>query len=197
MEDFSNNEGISWSEEAKIRVMNAPDFVRAGIKKLMVIRAKERGMKEITSELLSEIRDESMKFASRRMKNMGFEELQMKAFDKAKEKMKNVRKKEVIGDIQSFLEKRTGKNQSILNKFEKYFNETMSKKDGLTWTQEAKDRLKKAPSFVRGMAQKAIEDQAKKKGCKEVTGELISEVMDNLIPASVKEMMKKRKKTGE
>jgi hypothetical protein len=197
MEDFSNAEGIIWSEEAKIRVMNAPDFVRSGIKKLMVIRAKERGMKEITSELLSEIRDESMKFASRRMKNMGFEELQMKAFDKAKEKMKNVRKKEVIGDIQSFLEKRTGKNQSILNKFEKYFNETKSKKDGLTWTQEAKDRLKKAPSFVRGMAQKAIEDQAKKKGCKEVTGELLSEVMDILIPASVKEMKKKRKKTGE
>ena len=197
MEDFSNTEGIIWSEDAKIRVMNAPDFVRSGIKKLMVIRAKERGMKEITSELLSEIRDESMKFASRRMKNMGFEELQMKAFDKAKEKMKNVKKKEVIGDIQSFLEKRTGKNQSILNKFEKYFNETKSKKDGLTWTQEAKDRLEKAPFFVRGMAQKAIEDQAKKKGCKEVTGELISEVMDNLIPASVKEMMKKRKKTGE
>ncbi|MDP7555678.1 MAG: PCP reductase family protein, partial [Nitrospinota bacterium] len=66
MEDFSNTEGIIWSEDAKIRVMNAPDFVRSGIKKLMVIRAKERGMKEITSELLSEIRDESMKFASRR-----------------------------------------------------------------------------------------------------------------------------------
>ncbi|MEE9165764.1 MAG: PCP reductase family protein [Nitrospinota bacterium] len=197
MEDFSNDEGITWSEEAKKRVMNAPDFVRPGIKKLMVIRAKERGMKEITSEFLSEIRDESMKFAARRMKNMGFEELRMKAFEKAKEKMKNFRKKEVIENIQSFLEKRTGKNQSILNKFEKYFNEIKSKESELAWTQEAKDRLEKAPSFVRGMAQKAIEDHAKKKGCKEVTGELISEVMDNLIPASVKQMMKKGKKTGE
>ncbi len=189
MEDFSNNEGIIWSEVAKKRVMNAPDFVRPGIKKLMVIKAKERGMKEITSELLSKIRDESMKFAAGRMKNMGFEELQMKAFDKAKEKMKNFRKKEVIEDIQSFLKKRTGKNQSILNKFEKYFSELKSSENGLAWTQDAKDRLQKAPPFVRGMAQKAIEDHAKKNGCKEVTGELISEVMDNLIPPSVKQMM--------
>lgn len=194
MEDFSNNAGITWAEEAKKRVMNAPDFVRPGIKKLMVIKAKQRGLKEITSELLSEIRDESMKFAAGRMKNMGFEELQMKAFDKAKEKMKNFRKKEVIEDIQSFLKKRTGKNQSILNKFEKYFSELKSTENGLAWTQEAKDRLQKAPPFVRGMAQKAIEDHAKKKGCKKVTAELISDVMDNLIPPSVKQMMVSGKK---
>ncbi|MDP6625592.1 MAG: hypothetical protein QGG87_03950, partial [Nitrospinota bacterium] len=91
MEDFSNDEGITWSEEAKSRVLNAPGFVQAGIKKLMVIRAKERGMTEITSELLTEIRNESMQFAARRMKKMGFEELQMEAFDKAKEKMKSIR----------------------------------------------------------------------------------------------------------
>lgn len=189
MEDFSNKEGITWSGEAKKRVLNAPDFVRPGIKKLMVIRAKERGMKEITSEFLSEIRDKSMKLAARRMKNMGFEELQMQAFDKAKEKMKNVRKKEVIGNIQSFLKKRTGKNQSIIQKFEKYFNELNSKKSGISWTQEAKDRLAKAPPFVRPMAQKAIEDHTKKKGCNEVTADIIAEVMDNLIPDSVKKAM--------
>lgn len=189
MEDFPDKEGIAWSDDSKERVMNAPDFVRPGIKKLMIIRAKERGMKEITSEFLSEIRNESMKFAARRMKNMGFEELHMGAFDKAKDKMKNVRKKEVIGDIQSFLEKRTGKNKSILNKFEKYFDQVKPTKNGLTWTQEAKDRLEKAPPFVRGMAQKSIEDHAKKKGCKEVNAELISEVMDDIIPPSVKQMM--------
>lgn len=188
MEDFSNDEGITWSEEAKSRVLNAPGFVQAGIKKLMVIRAKERGMTEITSELLTEIRNESMQFAARRMKKMGFEELQMEAFDKAKEKMKSLRKKDVIGNIQSFLEKRTGKRQSILDKFEEYFKEQKSE-TVLCWTEEAKDRLSKAPPFVRGMAQKAIEEHAKKKGSKEVTAELISDVMDNLIPPSVKQMM--------
>ncbi len=189
MDDFSNNDGIAWSEDAKKRVYNAPDFVRAGIKKLMVIRAKERGMKEITSELLSEIRDESMKFASKRMKNMGFEELQMAAFDKAKAKMKNVRKKEVIGSIQGFLEQRTTKNKSIMNKFEKYFSDLNAKDSGLSWTKEAEDRLAKAPVFVRPMAKKAIEDHASKSGKKEVTGELMEEVMDQLIPASVKKAM--------
>ena len=189
MEDFSNKEEITWTEDAKKRVRNAPDFVRSGIKKLMVIRAKERGLKEISSEFLSEIRDESMKVAARRMKNMGFEELQMKAFGKAKEKMKNIRKKEVIRNIQSFLEKRTGKNQSIINKFEKYFSELSASKDAISWTQEAKDRLSKAPPFVRSMAQKAIEEHAKKKGCSEITVELIQEVMDNLIPPSVKNAM--------
>lgn len=186
MDYFSNEEGITWAEEAKRRVMNAPEFVRPGIKKLMVIRARERGMTEVTSELLSEIRDESMKFAARRMKNMGFEELQMKAFDKAKEKMKNFRKKEVIGNIQSFLEQRTGKNQSIINKFEKYFNELSSNDNNIPWTEEAKSRLQKAPPFVREMVQKAIENHAAKKGCTEITPELIQEVMDEMIPDSVK-----------
>ncbi len=185
----NNNDEISWSEIAKERVKNAPDFVRPGIKKLMVIRAKQKGIKEITSEFLSEIRDESMKLASKRMKNMGFEELQMKAFDKAKEKMKNVRKKEVLEKIESFLQKRTGKNKSIIQKFEKYFNELPSQNNGISWTQEAKDRLAKAPPFVRPMAYKAIEDHAKKMGYKEITSEIIQEIMENLIPPSVKKTM--------
>lgn len=189
MEDFSNDEGITWSEVAKKRAMNAPDFVRPGIKKLMIIKAKEMGMKEITSDLLTKIRNESMQMASQKMKNMGFEELQMEAFDKAKEKMKDVKKQEVIGDIQSFLEKRTKKNKSIITKFEKYFDNLNSQDDGFSWTEEAKARLQKAPPFVRPMARKAIEDHAKSKGLTEITYDIINEVMDQLIPASVKKSM--------
>ena len=74
---------------------NAPDFIRPGIYKLMEIRAKEKGYKVITSAFLSEIRDESMPFASRRMNKLGFDKLDMSAFDTAKEKTKNTKKKEV------------------------------------------------------------------------------------------------------
>jgi len=189
MKDFSNKEGITWTEEAIRRVLNAPDFVRAGIKKLMVIRAKEKGLKEITSEFLSEIRDESMNFAARRMKNMGFEELQIQAFTKAKEKMKNIKKKEVIGNIESFLKQRTGKNKSIIQKFEKYFNELNANDSGILWTKEAKERLEKAPPFVRPMAKKAIEDHAIKNGCNEVTPEIIQKIMEDLLPPTVKKAM--------
>lgn len=189
MEDFSNNDEIPWTEESKKRLKNAPEFVQKGILKLMAIRAKQKGMKEITSEFLSKIRDESMKCATQRMKNMGFEELQMKAFGKAKEKMKNLRKKEVIGEIESFLGERTGKNKSIIQKFERYFNDQPSESNGISWTQEATDRLSKAPPFVRPMARKAIEDYAEKNGCKEITPDLIKEIMENLIPPSVKKTM--------
>ena len=40
--------------------------------------------KEITSKFLSEIRDESMQLASKRIKHIGFDELRMEAWDKAR-----------------------------------------------------------------------------------------------------------------
>ncbi|ODS31767.1 MAG: radical SAM superfamily protein [Candidatus Scalindua rubra] len=87
------NGKIEWTNEALERVKKAPDFVRPGIYKLMEKRAKERGYKTITSEFLSEIRDESMKFTSKRMKKLGFDELRIEAFDVAKEKLKSQKKK--------------------------------------------------------------------------------------------------------
>ena len=65
-----------------------PDFVRPGIFKLMQKKARLHGYKEITSKFLSEIRDESMQLASKRIKNIGFDELRMEAWDKAKDKLK-------------------------------------------------------------------------------------------------------------
>ena len=43
------------------------------------------------------------------------------------------------------------------------------------WTEEAGKRLEKVPSFVRGLAKKAIENYAHEKGCKEITPEVVDE----------------------
>ncbi|MFZ3090837.1 MAG: universal stress protein [Nitrospirota bacterium] len=116
------DEEVKWEEAALKRVENAPDFVRPGIYKLMAKKAKEKGYKVITSKFLSEIRDESMMMVTKRMKKLGFDDLNMMAFDKAKDKMKDSRKTEVIGIIKQFLAERTGKNEEIIKKFEKYFS---------------------------------------------------------------------------
>ncbi|MCP5005455.1 MAG: radical SAM protein [Planctomycetes bacterium] len=117
------SEKIEWSREALERVKNAPDFVRPGIYKLMEKRARENGHTLITSEFLSEIRDESMKFASKRMNKLGFEGLDMGAFDMAKIKTNNRKKKEVIDEIKEFLGKRSEKNEQIISKFQKYLSQ--------------------------------------------------------------------------
>src|SRR3990167_7131068 len=131
----NKEEEIIWTEEALRRVENAPEFVRSGIRKLMVKRAKERGKKVIDSDFLTEIRNESMMLAAKRIKKIGFEELKIDAFDKAKE------------------------------------------------------RMEKVPHFVREMAKKTIEEQAKKKGYRMITGEFLTEIFNELIPSAVKESM--------
>ncbi len=118
----AKNGKIEWETEALERVKNAPDFVRPGIYKLMEKRAKERGYKLITSEFLSEIRDESMKFASKRIKKLGLDELSIEAFDIAKLKLKSKKKKDVIDNIKDFLDNRTEKNTEIITKFKKYLS---------------------------------------------------------------------------
>jgi len=125
----AKNRKIEWETEALERVKNAPDFVRPGIYKLMEKRAKEKGYKVITSTFLSEIRDESMQFASRRMNKLGFDELDMEAFDTAKAKTKNKKKKEVIDDIKDFLTERNVKNTEIINKFQKYLSTGIEEKN--------------------------------------------------------------------
>ena len=125
----AKNGKIEWETEALERVKNAPDFVRPGIYKLMEKRAKEKGYNVITSAFLSEIRDESMQFASRRMNKLGFDELDMEAFDTAKAKTKNKKKKEVINDIKNFLAERNVKNTDIINKFRKYLSAETDTRD--------------------------------------------------------------------
>ncbi len=187
-------EEIPWTDDARKRVSNAPDFVRPGIFKLMQKKARQHGYKEITSKFLSEIRDESMRLASRRIKNIGFDELQMEAWDKAKEKLKSARKVEVIDKIKIFLEERVTKNNGIIAKFQAYlrFSSNTVKKETVgepVWTEEAKRRMERAPVFARGRAIKSIEDYAIKRGVSEITVELINEYMKN-IPAFVKDRFK-------
>ncbi len=181
---------IPWTEEARKRVEHAPDFVRPGIYKLMQKKARLHGYKEITSKFLSEIRDESMQLASKRIRNIGFDELRMDAWDKAREKLKNARKKEVIGKIKAFLEERTIRNEGIITKFQAYLKgtqEAVKKEDPISpvWTEEAKQRLEKAPIFVRSRAKKSIEDFATQQGITEITVEIINRYMKN-IPSFVK-----------
>lgn len=188
---------IPWTEEARKRVINAPDFVRPGIYKLMQIKAKQHGYEEITSKFLSEIRDESMQLASKRIKNIGFDELRMDAWDKAKEKLKNVHKKEVIDRIKKFLDERTIKNDGIITKFQAYLKATekIVKKEAPSaplWTEEAKQRLEKAPIFVRGRAKKSIEDFARQQGITEITTDLMNQYMKN-IPSFIKNRSQEEK----
>jgi nucleotide-binding universal stress UspA family protein len=126
--EIRTDNDVTWEEEALKRVEKAPEFVRPGIYKLMVKKAKEHGYKVITSKFLSEIRDESMMMVTKRMKKLGFDDLTMMAFDKAKDKTNDLKKKEVIDEIKQFLSERTGKNEEIIKKFEKYFKMPSEKK---------------------------------------------------------------------
>lgn len=165
-----------WTEEARRRVENAPAFVRPGILKLMERRARDRGRTVITSEFLTEIRNESMLRVAKCIRGFGFEELSMEAFEVAKGKMRKLpRKVEVIEEIKAFLAARTQKNEMVLAKFQRYL-ETIPDR-GLPWTEEALARLQRAPAFVRELARQAIEAEARRRGEKVVTPEVVQDVL--------------------
>ncbi len=167
---------IVWTEEARRRVENAPPFVRPGIWKLMERRARERGRSMITSEFLTEIRNESMLRVAKCIRGFGFEELSMEAFDVAKAKMRKLpRKVDVIEQIKAFLGERTEKNEMVLAKFQRYLE--MIPERGLPWTEEALARLQRAPAFVRDLARGAIEAEARRRGEKVVTPEVVEDAL--------------------
>lgn len=173
---------IPWTPEARRRVDQAPAFVRPGILKLMQKRAQERGRDLITSEFLTEIRNESMLRVARCIRGFGFEELRMDAFEVAKAKMRKLpRKVEVIGEIQAFLAERTQKNEMILTRFRRYLE--LIPERGLAWTEEALARLERAPAFVRELARGAIEAEARRRGEKVVTPEVVSDALGTAGPA--------------
>ena len=158
----------------------APAFVRPGIFKLMVKRANERCRQVITSEFLTEIRDESMLRVAKCIKGFGFEELSMDAFEMAKQKMHKLPKKvEVIEQITAFLGERVQKNDEIIAKFTRYL-QTMPEK-GLPWTEEALALIEKIPPFVREMAKEAIEEEAKSRKEKVVTPEAVEGALRTIL----------------
>ena len=185
---YAKEHGVSWSEEAWERVKHAPEFVRPGIRKLMVQRCVKRGFKIVTSEYLTEIRNESMMLVSKRVKGFGFEELTMDAFDVAKDKMRqSPRKVEVIEEIEDFLAMRTEKKDDIVEKFKNYMEVVTPQ--GIPWSKEALEKMEKVPPFVLGMAKQTIEGRARQRGDKMITPSIIDEVFTNIMPASAKEAM--------
>lgn len=185
---YADENNVEWTVEAWERVKHAPEFVRPGIRKLMVQRAVKRGYKYITSDYLTEIRNESMMLVSKRVKQFGFEELSMGAFDVAKQKMsESSRKVEVIEEIEDFLALRTEKKEDIVDKFKNYMESAPTM--GMPWTKEAMEKMEKVPPFVLGMAKQTIEGRARERGDKMVTPGIIEEVFTNIMPASAKEAM--------
>jgi len=185
---YADENNVEWTVEAWERVKHAPEFVRPGIRKLMVQRAVKRGYKYVTSDFLTEIRNESMMLVSKRVKQFGFEELSMGAFDVAKQKMsESPRKVEVIEEIQDFLALRTEKKEDIVDKFKNYMESAPTM--GMPWTKDAMEKMEKVPPFVLGMAKQTIEARARQQGDKMVTPDIIDEVFTNIMPASAKEAM--------
>ena len=185
---YAKENGVVWAKEAWERVKHAPEFVRPGIRKLMVQRCVKRGYKIVTSDFLTEIRNESMMLVSKRVKGFGFEELTMDSFEVAKEKMrKSPRKVEVIEEIEDFLSMRTEKKEDIVEKFKSYMEVTPT--SGIPWSKEAKEKMEKVPPFVLGMAKQTIEGRARERGDKMITPDIIDEVFTNIMPSSAKQAM--------
>ena len=185
---YAKENGVEWSEDAWERVKHAPEFVRPGIRKLMVQRCMKRGFKIVTSDYLTEIRNESMMLVSKRVKGFGFEELTMDAFDVAKDKMRqSPRKVEVIEEIEDFLSMRTEKKDAIVEKFKDYME--VATPQGVQWSKEALEKMEKVPPFVLGMAKQTIEGRARQRGDKMITPSIIDEVFTSIMPASAKAAM--------
>ena len=53
-----------------------------------------------------------------------------------------------------------------------------SKDDGVRWTKEAEERLKRVPPFVQPMARQSIINYAKEKGVREITLQVMDEVKE-------------------
>lgn len=79
--------GVEWDEDALARVLSAPDFNRAGIKKAAEFNARKEGIKRITSGDLTRFRNVAMMRAVQRMKGFGMQELSFDAYEIARERV--------------------------------------------------------------------------------------------------------------
>jgi len=79
--------GVEWEPDALKRVLNAPDFNRAGIKKAAEFNARREGLGRITSADLTRFRNRAMMRAVQRMKGFGMTELSFDAYDIARQKV--------------------------------------------------------------------------------------------------------------
>jgi len=79
--------GVEWDEDALARVLSAPDFNRAGIKKAAEFNARKEGLARITSGDLTRFRNSAMMRAVQRMKGFGMQELSFDAYEIARDRV--------------------------------------------------------------------------------------------------------------
>ena len=79
--------GVEWDEDALARVLSAPDFNRAGIKKAAEFNARKEGIARITSSDLTRFRNSAMMRAVQRMKGFGMKELSFDAYEIARDRV--------------------------------------------------------------------------------------------------------------
>jgi hypothetical protein len=79
--------GVAWEEDALARVLSAPDFIRAGIKKAAEFNARKEGLERITSADLTRFRNNAMMRAVQRMKGFGMQELSFDAYEIARDRV--------------------------------------------------------------------------------------------------------------
>ena len=79
--------GVEWDEDALARVLSAPDFNRAGIKKAAEFNARKEGLARITSSDLTRFRNSAMMRAVQRMKGFGMQELSFDAYEIARDRV--------------------------------------------------------------------------------------------------------------
>jgi len=79
--------GVEWDEDALARVLSAPDFIRAGIKKAAEFNARKEGLARITSADLTRFRNSAMMRAVQRMKGFGMQELSFDAYAIARDRV--------------------------------------------------------------------------------------------------------------
>lgn len=120
---------VEWSEEAWARLQNAPEFVRAGIRKAAEKRARGMGARVITGPLLTKFRNEAMMKAVRRIRKLGFKELTFDAFDKAMEtipKLKDPGARKRLADIRAYMAERGDRHvldADLMERFREYLRE--------------------------------------------------------------------------
>ncbi|MDP2761445.1 MAG: radical SAM protein, partial [Sideroxyarcus sp.] len=79
--------GVEWDDDALARVLSAPDFIRAGIKKAAEFNARKEGLARITSADLTRFRNHAMMRAVQRMKGFGMQELSFDAYAIARDRV--------------------------------------------------------------------------------------------------------------
>ncbi|MDO8813694.1 MAG: radical SAM protein [Gallionella sp.] len=79
--------GVAWDEDALARVLSAPDFIRAGIKKAAEFNARKEGLERITSGDLTRFRNNAMMRAVQRMKGFGMQKLSFDAYAIARDRV--------------------------------------------------------------------------------------------------------------